>query len=62
SQSCGLAAGPFLGAFAGGEQHVLTLIVIVSVLFLCAALISLLLFIQARGLPIEAEAVSAHMV
>ena len=62
SQSCGLAVGPFLGAFAGGEKHVIVLIVIVSILFLCAALISLLLFNRARGLPIEAEAVSAHMV
>lgn len=62
SQSCGLAMGPFLGALAGGEQHVLRLIVIVSILFLCAALSSLLLFIQVGGLSVEAEAVSAHMV
>lgn len=44
SQSCGLAAGPFVGAVLGGERDVMLLIVVVAALFLCAAVSIALLF------------------
>lgn len=48
SQSCGLAAGPFVGAIMGGEQDVTQLIVLVSMLFLAAGVFAALLFGRAN--------------
>ena len=44
SQSCGLAAGPFVGAIMGGEQDVMQLIAVVSALFLASGMFAALLF------------------